>query len=359
MVSFQFITVRSAIVLFWVGVISLFLYAPSFLNFGPAERSITILTWTDMIDLDFLEDFEKETGIKVYLNYFESNEELYVKLQATKGEGYDLITPSDYVMRFLIQDGLLKKIDKNKITIWDRLDPRLLDIYFDPNNDYSIPYYWSVYGIGINKEFYKDVTPEPSWGLMFDRSLVPTEVAMLNTPREACLIVAQYMLGGIDGITNENLPTIFNTLRTQKNWVEAYTETRADALVATKAACAAIIATPFMMRAMESYPELDFLIPKEGAFIVIDNFAIPVGSKKEELTYQLINYLYSKKAIAHSFNTFTFLPATVDLRELLEERKVAPALIKAHFDDSVKLDYFRNVVPDEIFNDFWIILKSN
>jgi spermidine/putrescine transport system substrate-binding protein len=96
-----------------------------------------------------LERFERETGIRLHVSYYETNEELFSKLRATKGEGYDLVIPSDYVVELMIKEGLLQKIDRTKVHAWSELDPKLLSLYFDPHNDYTIPYFWAVYGLEL------------------------------------------------------------------------------------------------------------------------------------------------------------------------------------------------------------------
>ena len=90
-----------------------------------SEKSITVFTWPLIIDANYITEFERETGIKVYLSYYENNEELLTKLKTTQGRGYDLVIPSDYTIEQLIKDGLVKKIDISKIDFVDRIHPFL------------------------------------------------------------------------------------------------------------------------------------------------------------------------------------------------------------------------------------------
>ena len=108
------------------------------------------------MDPGVIADFEKETGIKVNLNYYSSNEELIVKLKATKGEGYDLIIPSDYAVKSLSKKNSSKTIDRSKSAFWNEINPALIGHFFDPENQFSIPFEWEIYGFGIDKEYFKD-----------------------------------------------------------------------------------------------------------------------------------------------------------------------------------------------------------
>jgi len=124
------VLLRAYIIFFWLVAIFLFLFFPSLSRLWQQQRAINVMTWADLLDPFLIEQFEKETGTKVYLSYFESNEELYARFRATEGKGHDLILPSDFMVQILIQDDLLKPLDISKLSLWSRLDTRLLHLYF-------------------------------------------------------------------------------------------------------------------------------------------------------------------------------------------------------------------------------------
>lgn len=127
------------IILFFLCVMLLGLYLPLVFHSSADDKSITVYMFTEYVSPDSIKDFEKSTGIKVYVQYFDSNEELYAKFKINRGDGYDLVTPSDYMVEMLRKDGLLQKIDLNKIPNFAQLDNRLLNLNFDPQNQFSIP----------------------------------------------------------------------------------------------------------------------------------------------------------------------------------------------------------------------------
>lgn len=107
------------------------------------EQELYFYNWSEYIPSEVLEDFTKETGIKVIYSTYESNESMYAKLK-TQGSGYDLVVPSTYFVSKMRKEGMLQTIDKSKLPHFNDLDPNYLNKPFDPNNNYSIPYIWGV-----------------------------------------------------------------------------------------------------------------------------------------------------------------------------------------------------------------------
>ena len=346
------------IVIFWGTLFFNFLYLPILFKGSQTDRSINVATWSDMIDEEMLQKFYEKSGISVNISYFDNNDELLVKMKATKGVGYDLIVPSDYAIQQLIQEDLLQPLDKKKFTNWHRIITRLLDCYFDPGNRYSIPYYWGIYGLGVDSTYFSNKIPDESWQLIFTQH-GDAKIGMLDTPREALLLTAYYLFNSIDGLNEEKKSAIKNLLIEQKKWVEAYTEFRADYLLLSKASPIVVITTPFIVRLMKVNPTVDFIVPKEGSFMITDNWVIPKASTKTDLVYEFLNLLYQPEVITFHFNTFTFFPATVDLAILLQKNFKNPSIYNAHFNESIPLDFFRNVISKDVINDIWISLKAN
>ncbi|WP_368918548.1 extracellular solute-binding protein, partial [Citrobacter sp. FDAARGOS_156] len=108
--------------------------------------------WTEYVPPGLLEQFTKETGIKVIYSTYESNETMYAKLKTYKDGAYDLVVPSTYYVDKMRKEGMIQKIDKSTLTNFHNLDPEMLNKPFDPNNDYSIPYIWGATAIGVNSD---------------------------------------------------------------------------------------------------------------------------------------------------------------------------------------------------------------
>lgn len=346
--------VISLITLFWILVIGGFLITPRLLKWFQDSRTLNVITWTDMIDPQIIKAFERETGIKVTISYFDSNEELYVKLLATEGEGYDLVLPSDFTAQNLIAHNIMQPIDKTQLTIWNSLDERLLNHYFDPENIYTIPYYYAIYGIGIDTPEVRNAAQD--WNLVFEPNSSARKIAMINNAREAILITALYLFGSIEHLDTKALDEIQQTLLAQKKLVEAYTDLRADYLLSSGTCPLVVTTSPFMHKVLLNNSNLDFVVPSKS-FMIIDSFAIPRLSTKQAIIYKFLNYLYQPEIIKHHFYKYTYFPATNDLVPLLKESNAHESIIKAH-QSLQSLDFFRNILSEHSINTIWLAVKA-
>lgn len=345
--------IRFFIVIFWVILLFLFLNLPHISKLLYRERSLSIFTWSVLLDPIYLKQFEKETGIKLYISYYEANEELLSKMQATKGKGYDIIFPSDYMLVILRKKGFLKKIDKTRLNFWDKLDTRLLNHYFDPNNEYSIPYFWGLYGIGVDREYYGGKIPEATWGLLFNPQVMPARVGMTDNIRESIYIAAQYLFGSIDALKDPaNLEKVKDLLIQQKKRVEAYSEVRSEEMLLAKSCPVVVGVNIDIWRAKRENPDIAFLIPKEGSFLNIDSIVIPKASDKEDLVYEFINYLYRDDVFAHHVEEYGLCPTIVTIE--VDRGNFCP--IGKPFE---LLRFLKDIIPKRQLNEVWLAVMAS
>lgn len=276
------------------------------------------------------------------------------KLLTTGGQGYDIVIPTDYAVSWLIKHNLLKKLDKSKLAFFNTLRSELLGHYYDLNNDYSVPYFWSIYGLGINKEYFNGKTPEATWALLFDTNLIPDRIGMTNYPREAILITAQYLFGSINALTNnDNIQKIKEVLLKQKEHVATYTDEMAEGLLLSQATPVAVAQSADILRIAKEAPHIDFIIPKEGSFLNIESIVIPAASTNQELVYEFLNYLYQPRVLAHHANEFAFCPPIAgkfdkdSLNFCVDTQKLQT------------LSFFKDILSIDQINDIWITLMAH
>lgn len=344
---------RIGFVVVWIVILFAFLYSPAFIRwFHRNEKSITVFTWPLIIDANYITAFEKETGIKVYISYYESNEELLTKLKTTGGRGYDLVIPSDYTIEQLIKEKLVKKIDTSKVNFIDRIQPFLRSNYYDPTNEYTLPYFWSVYGLGVDRDAFGGELPEATWALIFEKEKLKTRIGMTDSAREAIMIATQYLYGSIDALTKPGaLEAVRELLLKQKPWVEVYSDARSGDLLASKSCAVVAALSPDITRLKKEYPNIAFILPKEGSFMLIDAFLIPVHSEKEDLSYQFLNYLYRPEVVKHNIERYGFCSPVVDVK--------ADGGIECPGSRSRKFEFFRSIIPEATINDIWINLMAH
>ena len=240
---------RTSIVFLWILLIFGILFLSNITSSkSKQDTTLHIFTWSDVIPKKVIKEFEKETGVKVTLDYYSSNEELFVKLKASNGVGYDLVIPSDYAVKTLIKEGMLSKIDHSEINFSQDLNPFLLNHEYDPDNAYSLPLQWDIAGFGIDTEKL-DIQPENyTWGHLFDESLLKYQVVMSNDPVEAFCIASQYLFGKKIALSKQEAQQVKQLLQAQKSHVEAYAVPRSDFILASKNAAVAYGLSAYIIR---------------------------------------------------------------------------------------------------------------
>jgi spermidine/putrescine transport system substrate-binding protein len=320
------------------------------------KKSITLFTWPLILDAKVLKEFENETGIKVYISYYETNEELYSKFRQGGTLGYDLVIPTDYIVHQLIKDDLIQELDKNKLDFFNTLDPRVTNHYFDPSNRYSMPYFWGVYGLGINTSYFDGVVPQATWGLLFDQALIPAPIAMTDAPREAIMLAAQYLFGTTESLNDpDKVEQVKALLIKQKQWVQLYNEARTEDLL-LGASCPIVTAlSPDVWKVKQDEDDtgdIAFIRPP-NSFVFIDSFVMPKSTKKADLVYQLLNFLYRPEIIQHHMNEYGFCSPVIGLTS------GAPDVYCPKPNQMVSLSFFKDVVPLQVIDDIWVSVMAS
>lgn len=352
------ILTRLSVITFWLLLIAIALYVPKWGTHLFEQNSINVFAWGDILDPSVIAEFEKESGIKVHLNYYSSNEELLVKMKATRGKGYDLIIPSDYVIPLLRNEGLLKQLDKDRISAFSKINPLLCNLPYDPENRFSLPFEWEIFGLGVDKKFFQTKPLEPSWKAVFDQEVVHYKITMINDPIQSILLSAFYLFGPVDRLNTEQTEAVKHLLFQQKRWVEAYADFRGDYFLATNNCPVVVASSAYIWRAKRKFDFIDFIIPQEGSFISIENFAIPAASKKERLVYQLISYLYKISSLETHYSAYGFFPAVLhpDFLSTLEPQE--RDLITSSAEHFKKYHFTKVLLPYHEIPKLWVELKT-
>ena len=255
---------------------------------------LTVYNWGEYIsdgnyDMpDVNREFEKLTGIKVNYLMFESNETMYSQIKSG-GITYDIIIPSDYMIARLIKENELKKIDLSKITNYDLIDNTYKNVYFDPENQYSVPYNVGMVGIIYNKKHIKgDI--EHSWNVLWDEKYKDM-VLNFNNPRDA-FMTAQMKLGqDLNSVDKNDWNKAAEELKKGKNNLQSYVMDEVYGKMETGEASIAPYYAGDYLTMVETNPDLEFFYPKEGTNIFIDSMCIPKSSRNYEAALMYINFL--------------------------------------------------------------------
>ena len=259
--------------------------------------TLNVYNWGEYISdgtegsVDINYEFTRLTGINVNYTNFASNEDMYSKMKSG-GSSYDIIVPSDYMIGRLIAEGMLQKIDYSRIPNYKYVDDNYKNLYFDPQNEYSVPYNSGMVGIIYNTELV-DYTPD-GWDILWDEKL-NDQILMINNPRDA-FGIAEFKLGIDVNTTDEaELERAKDELLKQKSLVKAYVMDEIyNKMESGAAAVAAYYAGDFLSM-YENNDKLAFVYPKEGTNIFVDSLCIPVSAEHKEAAELYINFLCDPK----------------------------------------------------------------
>lgn len=351
--SFSVWGIRAGMVVVWTMLLYGALLSPRLVTYFYPERSITVLAWPSGLTADFIEPFVRETGIKVHILYFESYDEVLVKMRSQVAD-HDLVMLADYIVPPIIQEKLIKPLDWNRLNVSrSNLYAELINHSFDLDNQYTIPWSWTIFGIAydINQsDFEKQIA---SWQLVFDPH--KKHVGMIDDVREISSIAALYLWKQPPSmLDNGQWQQLEQLLYDQKQYVVLYSDMRPDYLLLSGTCALLVTNSSEVSRAITQHASLRFDVPQEGSFWVIDSFAIPASTSKDSLVYEFLSYIYRQSIVASYVRRLGFSPAVVlnedDLTGVLYKKPSDAPLYKCHF--------FDHRISDQRLNDVWIRLKA-
>ncbi len=254
---------------------------------GESKPSINVYNWGEYINTDVLDIFEEETGIRVVYDTFATNEDLYVKMKQG-GSSYDVVFPSDYMIERMIREDLLLEMDLENIPMFEKIDDKFLDIDYDPNNIYSVPYMWGTVGIIYNTKMVdRELT---AWADLWDEAF-SKEIIMLNSQRDT-LAVALKKLGYSMNTRNiKELEEARDELIAQKPLVLAYLGDEVKDVMIGGEAAIAVVWSGDAQAMIEENPDLKYVIPAEGTNLWVDAMVIPKNAENVEGAEKFINFM--------------------------------------------------------------------
>ncbi len=283
--------------------------------------------WGNYTPPELLEKFEKETGIKVTLDGYDSNESMLAKVKAG-GSGYDLVVPSDYMVKIMADEGLIQKAYPNKMENFKYVDEQWIDVYFDPGREYGVPWQWGSTGISLNTKYY-DGDKADSWALVFDP---PEELkGRINMVSEMgdVLRAGMFYLGFEDKCTGDKakLKELNDLLQNaKKNWRTI------DYGIIEKLTSEDVYASHnwngASMRARLQVPTIKYIFPKEGLGAWADNVVLLSDAKNVEEAKKFMNFLMLPENAAMISNFARYANGIKGSAEFMDpEMATAPEIV--------------------------------
>jgi spermidine/putrescine transport system substrate-binding protein len=256
---------------------------------GAEDNVLYFYNWSEYLPESLIQQFTKETGIKVVYTTYDSNEALYAKIKLLAGEGYDLVVPSSYYVHKMSKEGLLLKLDHAKITNLKNLAPRHLNKPFDPENQYSIPYLWGSTGIIVNSA---EINPTKitSWADLWKPEF-KGKVLLLNDVRDV-FYMALKVTGYSGNSTNpEEIQKAYEKLILLMPNVRLFNSDTPRIPYISGEVQLGMIWNGEAYMAQEENKKFKYIYPKEGAILWMDNLSIPKKAKNVDNAYKLMDFL--------------------------------------------------------------------
>jgi putrescine transport system substrate-binding protein len=310
------------------------------------ERLVNVYNWSDYVGPTIIDDFTKETGIKVRYDTFDSNDTLETKLLAGKS-GYDVVVPTAYFLERQIKAGIFQKLDKSKLpnlaNVWPEIAQRLAK--YDAGNQYAVNYMWGTTGIGYNVKKVRDAlgadAKVDSWDLVFKpeslAKLKDCGVHMLDSSDDILPAALSYL--GLDPNTTKeaDLQKAADLVTKIRPSVRKFHSSEYLNALATGEICFVVGFSGDIKQAQKRAAEakngvdIGYAIPKEGAQLWFDNLAIPRDAKNAAEAHEFINYLQKPDVAAKNSNFISYANGNLASQKFVD---------KAILDD-------KTIYPDE------------
>ena len=311
---------------------------------------LNVYNWGEYIDTDLLDRFEQETGIKVIYNTFDSNENLYSRIQTTR---YDVIIPSDYAISRFIDEDMLQPLNYDHIPNMKLIDEKYTHLDFDPEQKYSVPYTWGVVGIVYNTK-YVDEADIGSWNLLWNPKYT-NRTAMFNNSRDALGIALMYLGYSLNTTDKDELREAADLIIAGKPvyqgiWMDQILE---------KLPSEEIVAAPYYngdaVTMIDENPDLAFYVPKEGTNLFVDAMCIPKNAKNVSGAEKFINFMCSTEAAMANWEYVGYSSPQTEVYKELDEEITGDPL---YFPDITQYptEAYTNLPTEtnQFYNDLWV-----
>lgn len=326
---------------------------------GNVEKKLSdklnIFNWDGVLAPNTVGDFEKQYNVKITYDVFASNEELLAKLQGG-AKGYDLIFPSDYMIDIMIKQGMLEKIDFSNVPNYKNISPKFKNLPFDPQNEYSIPFEYSVVGIAVDTSQVKDF--KKSWSLLFDEKY-KGRISMLDDTRYG-LVPALKVLGYSINTTDENeLNAAKDLMIKQKKLVRAYSSDTYRDMLKSGEVWIAQGYTGDVYQVMKENPNIIYFIPEEGSALAVESMCILKGAPNKYTAEFFMNYILEPKVHGTITNSSMYANPNEAAAPFIDAKILND---KAIFIDNTIIDksqYIQDVgTSTSLYDKIWTSIKS-
>lgn len=296
------------------------------------EKELNVYNWADYIAPDTIENFEREFGIKVNYDLYDSTEVVEAKLLAGR-TGYDVVIHSARYSARLIPIGIYQPLDKDKLPLWNNLDPWVMEVMrgYDPGNTYGMPYMWGSTGYAVNLDMVRARMPDAPLGsaaMLFDPEVVARfadcGVSILDEPTDVIPMVLQYLGHDPNSLEPQHLAEVEATLKAVRPYIRYFSSTKMINDLPNREVCVAMSWSGDYSQAMNRAAEvgasvdLAYFTPSEGWVFWFDGVFIPAGAPHPDNAHRFLNYLLRPEVMAAISNETRYANANLASRPFVD-----------------------------------------
>ena len=264
--------------------------------------TLKFYNWGEYVGEDVIANFEEEFGVKVISEYFDSNEMMYTKLQA--GDAYDVIVPSDYMIERLIKEDMLQELDLSLIPNMSELADGVKNLSFDPENKYSVPYFWGSGGIVYNHNNVPKEEVEEKGYSIFKDTKYKGRIYMYDSERDSFMIALKSLGYSMNTDNEEEINEAYNWLVELNNTMDpVYVTDEVIDNMANGLMDMAVVYSGDAAYILSENEDMSYWMPTEGTNLWVDSMVIPKNAENPKLAHEFINYILSYDAAYDNSST--------------------------------------------------------
>ena len=319
-------------------------------------NTIVFYNWGDYIDPELLTQFEEETGYSVIYETFDSNEAMMTKIEQG-GTRYDVAVPSEYMIEQMIEADLLQEIDHSLLPNLENINPRFLDLEFDPNNRFSIPYFWGTLGIIYNTN-YVDESEVQQWNDLWNPKF-RNNIMIYDGAREVLGVGLQSLGYSLNETDSTRLREATNKMKTLMPNILALVADEMKMHLGNEEAMIGVTFSGEASMAIWENPELAYVLPEEGSNLWFDNIVIPHNAQNVEGAHALIDFLLRPEVAAQNADYVGYSTPNQAAMALMDPEVISDEAFYPSEDALDKLEVYRGLGQEKLieYNDLFLEVK--
>lgn len=329
-----------------------------FAGCGEEKPTLKVYNAGEYMDMNLKSKFEKEYNCSIIYETFDSNETMYTKIQS--GESYDILIPSDYMVERLIKEDYLQPIDKSLITNMDAVIPDILGKDYDPEGEYTVPYFWGSVGILYDTTVVDEADVKEGWDLLLNEKY-SDEIYMYDSERDSFMIALKALGYSMNTDNPDELNAAYEWLINQKakvNPVYVGDEVIDNMISGNKAI--AIVYSGDASYIMTENPDLNYTMPDQGTNIWYDSMVITKNCQNTDLAHKFIDFMLREENALSNTEVVGYSSSVKSVFETMQKDVYAGIGAYVPRTDYEKDEVFRYQSPEtkKLCAELWTKVKS-